>query len=94
MFNENLITTARARIIAVKNTNTDDMNFLMDLTTFYFESDFQWLNPSSYPLWLLTTYSVIDMKKKFIWKGIIINQDHFVQTWYKIYEPNSVKNKY
>ena len=41
MFNENLIMTARARIIAVKNTKTDDMNFLMDLTTFYFESDFQ-----------------------------------------------------
>lgn len=41
MFNENLIMTVRARIIAVKNTKTDDMNFLMDLTTFYFESDFQ-----------------------------------------------------
>lgn len=30
MFNENLITTARERIIAVRNTKTDDMNFLMD----------------------------------------------------------------
>lgn len=39
MCNENLITTVRrARIFAVK---TDDMNFLMDLTSFYFESDFQ-----------------------------------------------------
>lgn len=89
MCNENLITTVRrARIFAVK---TDDMNFLMDLTSFYFESDFQWVNPSSYSLTLLLIY---EKTEKFIWKGIIINQDHFVQTWYKIYEPNSVKNKY
>ena len=50
----------------------------------------------SFILFPLTSYDLLcySYEKTFIWKGIIINQDHFVQTWYKIYEPNSVKNKY
>ena len=50
----------------------------------------------SFILFPLTSYDLLCYwyEKKSISKGIIINQDHFVQTWYKIYEPDSVKNKY